>query len=325
MTQILLLFLDGVGLGENVPEVNPFARAVMPNFSALLEGKALVSQTAPFHGQQSSLAALDACLGVQGLPQSATGQAALLTGINVPGQLGYHYGPKPNAEVARFLRNGSLFNTLRQVGKKVTFLNAYPPRYFAAVESGLRLYSAIPLAAVRAGLHLKTMTDLLVGHALSADFPGQGWRSRLGLPEVPVLGPHAAGEKLAALAQQHDFSFFEFWLTDYAGHKQDMAAAIALLQEFDQVLGGVLSAWDHAQGLIIITSDHGNLEDLGTRRHTLNPVPMLLVGAPEIRRSAERQYPYALVDLCDVARLIQAVVADKVHPADKVHLKGVDA
>ncbi len=42
----------------------------------------------------------------------------LLTGKNIPAELGYHYGPKPNPEVAAYLRDGNLFMEFAQAGKK---------------------------------------------------------------------------------------------------------------------------------------------------------------------------------------------------------------
>jgi phosphopentomutase len=44
-------------------------------------------------------------------------------------------------------------------------------------------------------------------------------------------------------------------------------------------LGGLLDAWDDANGLIIITADHGNLEDLSHTHHTRNRVPTWIIGA----------------------------------------------
>jgi bisphosphoglycerate-independent phosphoglycerate mutase (AlkP superfamily) len=44
-----------------------------------------------------------------------------------------------------------------------------------------------------------------------------------------------------------------------------------------------LEAWDDDAGLILITSDHGNMEDMRTRRHTDNPVPGLVIGAKALR------------------------------------------
>jgi hypothetical protein len=282
--RLLFLFIDGLGLGADDPEINPLARAEMPNMVGLLGGKRLTAGTAPLELERASLVALDAGLGVEGLPQSATGQAVLLTGRNVPGELGYHYGPKPNPSVSELLRNGNLFGQIQAAGLRSAFLNAYPPTYFAAIHSGRRLYSAMPLAATSAELPLRTADDLYAGRAVSADFTGQGWRDRLGLSDAPVLTPPAAGARLAELAADYDFSLFEYWPSDYAGHGQDMSAACQLLETFDQVLGGLLAAWDADLGLILITSDHGNLEDLSQRRHTANPVPLLVIGAPGARR-----------------------------------------
>ena len=303
----LFIFLDGVGLGANDPATNPFARLELPHLHGLLGGRRLLADSAPYHGERASLIPLDACLGVSGLPQSATGQTTLLTGVNIPAALGKHYGPKPNPPIAAFLKNGNLFRTLKERGLRAGFLNAYPPRYFEAVRSGLRLYSAIPLAASEAGLPLFTSEELNAGKALAADFTARGWHEHLGLLSTPILEPAAAGERLSALAQAYDFAFFEYWLSDYAGHRQDMDAATALLEEFDRVLGGLLSAWEDSSGLILVTSDHGNLEDLSTRRHTANPVPGLLIGASELRQSFFRyllesagQQP----DLADVAPAI---------------------
>ena len=286
---VLFLFMDGVGLGVNDPAINPFAAAKMPNLRNLLEGRRLLLESLPKDGatwvtDRATLVSLDAGLGVPGAPQSATGQAVLLTGQNVPALLGYHYGPKPNPEVALFLRNGSLFRVIKQKHAQADLLNAYPPRYFHAIESGRRLYSAIPLAVTSAGLPLHTQADLAQGKALSADFTAEGWRTQLGIAEIPLLEPSQAGITLARLAQELDFAMFEYWLSDYAGHKQNMEQACQLLERFDQVLEGLLSTWNVEHGLIVITSDHGNLEDLSTRHHTRNPVPALIIAEPEDRQ-----------------------------------------
>jgi 2,3-bisphosphoglycerate-independent phosphoglycerate mutase len=293
----LFFFLDGIGLGLDNPEINPFARAGMPNLQSLLEGRRLLETSAPFEGQRASLLPLDACLGVEGLPQSATGQAALLTGKNVSAAIGKHYGPKPNPPVAEFVQNGNLFSMLKSRGYRTAFLNAYPQRYFDAIKSGLRMYSAIPLAVHSAGLPLRTKEDLFAGQALAADLTGQGWKDHLGMMDTPVLEPHAAGRKLARLAQEVDFAFFEYWLSDYAGHGQEMGAATGLLETLDSVLGGLLEAWDDRHGLALITSDHGNLEDLSTRRHTRNPVPGLVIGDRKLRQ----EFTPGLKGLIDVA------------------------
>jgi len=300
MLHLLFIFLDGIGLGKDDQDTNPFSRARMPIIESILDGCRIVNSAAPMHTQRASLLSLDACLGVPGLPQSATGQAVLITGRNIPAELGYHYGPWPNKAVKESLQNGNLFNQIKKAGRRVSFLNAYPPRYFEAIQSGKRLYSSIPFAVTSAGYELKSANDLQAGQALSADWTAIGWRNRLDLPDTPVLTPFQAGERLTSLAQAHDFSFFEYWLSDYAGHSQDMDFACALLETFDQVLDGVLNDWDDRHDLLLITSDHGNMEDLSSRRHTTNQVPMLLVGST----SARNAFCTGLQDLTGIAPAI---------------------
>jgi len=271
--------MDGIGLGADDPETNPLSRAEMPYLESLLGGYKLIASTAPFESEVVSLLALDACLGVDGLPQSATGQGVLLTGVNIPAELGYHYGPKPNPQVAGYLNNGNtLFSWLHAKCKKAALLNAFPPRYFSGIESGMRLYSSIPLAYTSAGHSLFTQEDLFNGQALSADFTGLGWRTMLDIAEAPVMSAFEAGTKLAELARRYDFSMFEYWASDYAGHKQNMYSAVEQMENFDGVLEGLVHSWDIDQDLILVTSDHGNMEDLSTRRHTDAKVPGLVIG-----------------------------------------------
>lgn len=295
--RVLFIFLDGVGLGADDPEINPWARVDMPNLQNLLGGRKLLAASAPYHGERATLLPLDAALGVPGLPQSATGQAVLLTGINVPAEIGEHYGPKPNPAVAKYLLNGNLFSQLRESGKSAALLNAYPPRYFEGVDSGKRLYSAIPLAVTSAGFSLFTKDDLFAGRALSADFTGRGWTGMLGFPDVPVMDPNVAGRKLAQVACEYDFALFEYWASDYAGHKQDMEWAVEQLMVLDGVLEGLLNEWRDDEGLILITSDHGNMEDLSTRRHTDAKVPGLVIGSRGARTTFSSRLQ-ALTDIC---------------------------
>ncbi|WKZ35368.1 MAG: alkaline phosphatase family protein [Anaerolineales bacterium] len=276
--KILFLFLDGIGLGEDNPETNPFARADMPYLQSLLGGQKLTKSAAPYESELASVLAVDASLGVKGLPQSATGQAVLLTGINIPAKLGYHYGPKPNPQVAEYLDGKTIFSKTIKAGKKTSLLNAYPPRYFDGIDSGRRLYSSIPLALTNAGIPLFTDRDYYAGKALSADFTGAGWHEFLGFSDAPLFKPQAAGIKLASLADQYDFSFFEYWASDYAGHKQDMDWAVRQLKTLDGVLKGLIEAWQAKENLIVLSSDHGNMEDLSTRKHTAAHVPLLLFG-----------------------------------------------
>ena len=297
--------MDGIGLGENNQGINPFANAKMPNLNTLLDGRSLFKDAVPFHGEHASLVAIDPNVGVEGLPQSATGQAMLLTGINISAELGYHYGPKPNPEVAAYLNDGTLFSRFTKAGKKAALLNAYPPRYFEGIDSGKRLYSSIPLAVTNAGLELFRHEDYFAGRALSADFTGDGWRTMLGFTDAPVMGAPQAGRKLATLAKDYDFSLFEYWASDYAGHHQEMDKAVELMEIFDGVLGGLVEEMND-ELLVLITSDHGNMEDLSTRRHTDANVPALVIG----QKSARDEFTRDMNKITDIAPAIWKTIKE---------------
>ena len=300
--KFLFLFLDGVGLGEDDNSKNPFASTSMPHLEKLLGGRRMLKFDSDeiIQSETASLVALDACLGIAGRPQSASGQAALLSGLNVPKILGQHYGPKPNPAIIKILGESNLFRDLAEIGYHSALLNAFPHQYFSALESGRRLPGAIAMAALKADIELNNAEDLAAGRAISADFTGQGWINNLQYSSMPVLTTREAGIRLAKLSDKNDLSFFEFWISDMIGHKRDLKAASNWLSIFDQVLGELVSSWDHERGLILITSDHGNLEDLSTRKHTRNPVPALVIGAPALRD----RFIQELHDLSDITPAI---------------------
>jgi 2,3-bisphosphoglycerate-independent phosphoglycerate mutase len=277
--RLLFIFLDGIGLGPAEADQNPFVTADIPHLIGLLNGQRPVAGVPRSDSGRALFIPTDACLGVAGAPQSATGQGAIVTGVNVPRLVGEHWGPRPNAPVAEIIRRESLFVKLKARGVDAALLNAYPQRYFDAIRSGRRLHSAIPLAVTAAGTALLTSDDLRAGQALSADLTGEGWRTELGVADAPLYSLVEVGHKLAELAGQRPFSFFEYWLTDYAGHRGTLAEARQMLERVDAMLGGLLAAWDDRAGLVVITSDHGNLETLAHRHHTRNPVPTLVIGA----------------------------------------------
>jgi hypothetical protein len=307
MPSILVLFIDGLGLGPDEPESNPLASAIMPNLSSLLDGQRLLSDSSPFEGERASLYALDTTLGIAGSPQSATGQAVLLTGRNVPEEIGEHYGPKPNPAVAAILRKDNLFMEIQRRGGTAALINAYPPQYFQGISSGRRLYSAIPLAVTTAGIDLMTAEDLQAGRAMSPDFTGEGWSSQADFPPAPKYTALEAGKHMAQLTQNYTLAWFDYWLSDYAGHRGTKDQAISILETLDEVLGGLLMNWEGTENLVILTSDHGNLEDLSARGHTLNPVPALLIGPSSLREKFSEE----LLDLTSFYKGVLRVLYSK--------------
>ncbi|MCA1774879.1 MAG: 2,3-bisphosphoglycerate-independent phosphoglycerate mutase [Loktanella sp.] len=91
-----------------------------------------------------------------------------------------------------------------------------------------------------------------------------------------------------AIRDGYDLIVTNFANPDMVGHTGDLQAAIAACEAVDDGLGQVLDALEEAGGAMIVTADHGNCEvmidpDTGGPHtaHTLNPVPVILVGGPE--------------------------------------------
>src|SRR6185503_15765345 len=93
---------------------------------------------------------VDASLGVPGLPQSATGQTAILTGENGPAIMGHHLSGFPGPTLRRVLFERSLLKRIRERGRSATFLNAFRPEYFTMPHAQRRL-SATSLATLASG------------------------------------------------------------------------------------------------------------------------------------------------------------------------------
>ncbi len=298
--------MDGVGLGSDDPDTNPFVTAHLPNLTGLLGERWYISPENGGPGQitteRASLIPTDPNMNMPGRPQSATGQATILTGRNVPQIIGEHYGPKPNQAVNEVIQQGSLFQEVVNNGEQAALITPYPQGYFDAINSGKRLYSSVPLAATSAGLSLMTAEDLRAGRAVSPGFTGQAWKDHLGYDDIPVMTLPEAGRQIAAMAQTYQFSFFEHWPSDRSGHRGSLEEAVRHLEMIDEALGGLLEAWNWSKGLLIITSDHGNIEEKDHRQHSRNPVPTILYGRDH------EQYARQIQNLADIAPIVRTVL-----------------
>ncbi len=274
-----MLFLDGIGLGDNNPETNPFATAHMPTLTGLTNGKRWLRDTGVQESSRALFIPTDASLGVAGRPQSGTGQAAILTGLNVPQIIGEHYGPKPNLQTREIIANDNFFKQVKRAGKKAALLDAYPEGLHHDIARGKTLRSSIQQASFEAGQDMFGMAELKAGQALTPEWTGESWHSYLKLYDTPVYTPQEAGKLLVTLSRQYDFAFHSHWMTDHVGHRGPLQRGVELLELFDGVMAGVVEAWDDDEGLVIITSDHGNMEEIGNRNHTENKIPTLVIGS----------------------------------------------
>jgi len=282
---VAVLFTDGVGVGRRDAAVNPLARAeyLLSRFDD--------GACAPLPGRGAARH-VDSTFGIPGRPQSASNQAALLTGEPAPALVGRHVLGFPDAPLRALLAERSIVRRLAGTGRSATLANAYPAGYLDVLglprraSSGPDLAlspawrrraraSAVTLAMAAGDVPLRTFDDARAGEGLTHDVDGSAARAR-GV-DVPSRSAAGAADVLLGLAAAHDLTWFEHHLADEAGHAQDFDQAGAALAAFDRLAREVVARKPPSLHLVIC-SDHGNVEDLSTRNHTRNPVPVLYFG-----------------------------------------------
>lgn len=272
--KIIFIFLDGIGLGLCF-EYNPFTKASMTtlgNFfnTPLIKNKQIA-------GNGFLLKGLDACLGVRGIPQSATGQTALLTGINAAQKIGFHLPAYPNDSLVSIIKKHNIYKKALALNKKPIFANAYSDLYFQLVKLKKRRHSVTTHCVMAANLPFLTLEDLCANRAVFWDITRHTLKRKYNIANIPPVTAFTAGKHLAFMAKKYDLVVFESFLPDLAGHSQNQEKAIKILETIDKFIDGVLAKKDK-NVTVVISSDHGNIEDLSTNQHTTNPVPLIVIG-----------------------------------------------
>ena len=270
--RVLLIFLDGVGIGPDDPARNPFLRAKLPTLRSLVGGVPTLENRTP-RSDTAAVLPLDATLGVQGRPQSGTGQTALLTGLNAARIFGRHFGPWTPVRLRPLLAEANLLRKVREHGLRVAFANAYPKGYPKGVKT--RRVAAPPLAALSANALNRHAVHLRDGSAVASDILNGRWKRHFGHRDLPDITAEEAGHNLAAIAGNADLTLFAHYATDHAGHHGGLPEAAGALERVDRLISGVLAKIDR-DTLVVIASDHGNIEEL-TGKHTRNPVMGMLI------------------------------------------------
>jgi hypothetical protein len=175
------------------------------------------------------------------------------------------------------LSQESIFVKALQRGKTAAFANAYGREFFllpSKIRS--RITSVTTAATLTAGLPFLFAEDILSGRSLYHDFTNAALNKR-GY-EFPLFSPDFAGKQLALLSQEYDFCLYEYFLTDRAGHFGDLQLAITEVKKIETFLISVLEHTDLQSTVVLLCSDHGNLEDMSVAVHTMNPVPTIIWG-----------------------------------------------
>lgn len=263
--RIIFIFIDGLGLGRREPAANPVYAAKAPTLRRLLEGPDMITT--------------DATLGVKGLPQSATGQTTIFTGVNASRVLGRHLSGQPTVTLKNLINRDNLFKALLNMGLKVTNANVYRQEYLDRMldpEERLHRPSVTSVMTMSAGLEFRTVEHYNNGLGVYHDITGRIIRES-GY-DAELITPEQAAERLYSISRAYDFTLFEHFMTDIVGHAMDMDMAVGVIEVLDRFLGSLTELVDPDEDTVLITSDHGNIEDITVRTHTLNPVPTIILG-----------------------------------------------
>jgi 2,3-bisphosphoglycerate-independent phosphoglycerate mutase len=291
--RVCFVLIDGLGVGQPDPARNPAARPDLELLSGIAGG--LGSGILPLGGR---LAPADACLGVEGAPQSATGHSTLLTGINGAKHLGRHQMGLPGRELRTLLAEHSILRSCAEHGRSAAFLNTFGPSFFEFPrEKRRRRISATTCATIAAGLPLRDIESNRAGHSVSHDFTNAFLRDEGA--DLPLRSPAEAGAIVARGSRAHDFVMFEHFLCDRAGHDADAKMAWQVLKDLEQFLNALLGSLDLTRTVLVLASDHGNIEDLLERSHTRNPAAVAIFGPDAANRAAQ------VHDLTHVAPLMR--------------------
>lgn len=103
-------------------------------------------------------------------------------------------------------------------------------------------------------------------------------------PEMSAAGV-AETLSIAIASGRYDFAIVNFANPDMVGHTGVLPAALAAMRATDAAVGRVVDAVLGAGGCVLLTSDHGNVEELAfpdgamNTQHTTNRVPVLFIAA----------------------------------------------
>ncbi len=262
-----MVFLDGVGIGKRDFEFNPFFKYGFKTFEKIF-GTIPSLENPVIKKDNIFLFPADATLGVSGLPQSGTGQVALFCGFNAPKFAGKHYGPYPFSTTVPILLKKNILLHYKNNGGSF-FANAYPKAFFNYINSGRSRLSTTTLTNKRAGIKFNTVSDVRNGKALTAELTNERWNRKLGY-KLPVIKPKTAARRLLRIASKYKFTLYEYYLTDHLGHWRLADEFDKLYSELDEFIFTLLDEMDNKKTTLVICSDHGNLEDLSVKTHTLN-------------------------------------------------------
>ena len=268
MRKLLLFFIDGLGIGSADSTKNP----MIDLFTGITGGTRIAEITSSVRFPGGIIIPTDAVMGVEGIPQSATGQTSIFTGVNAQKLLGFHLPAYPNDVLKSTIEEKSLMKKLADSGVSVTSANLYSDEFFEKrIRPGQNMMPASTLTIQAARSKFRFPEDYAIGKAVFADITNELIRKR-GY-DIPLLKPERAARHMLNILDDHDFVFFEYFMTDLHGHKQNREKLIECVATLNSFTSRLWEKVDRKQTAMLIVSDHGNCEDISIGDHTMNAVP----------------------------------------------------
>ncbi len=94
----------------------------------------------------------------------------------------------------------------------------------------------------------------------------------------------------AIKSQKYDAIILNYANPDMVGHTGNLDAAVKAIEAIDECVGKVIKAIEEVNGVLLITADHGNAEQMIDYKtgephtaHTTNPVPLVLIGMEDVK------------------------------------------
>jgi 2,3-bisphosphoglycerate-independent phosphoglycerate mutase len=271
-----MIFIDGVGIGKKDFDSNPFFKYGFETFDKMF-GETPHLGNAKIEKNGKYIFPADARMGVDGLPQSGTGQVSIFCGVNAPKIVGKHFGPFPYSTTIPIIAEKNILKYYKDEKKSAFFANAYPKVFFDYLKSGKTRLSTTSLGCRLTGIKLNSVSDLRKAKALTAEITNERWNKKLNY-KLNEIKPETGARRLLRLAIQNDFTLYEFFLTDHLGHGRIIDEFNKIYYNFDRFLLTILGEVNKYKMTLIVCSDHGNFEDLSVKTHTINPALTITAG-----------------------------------------------
>ena len=113
----------------------------------------------------------------------------------------------------------------------------------------------------------------------------------------PEMSAYEVTDKVveAINSKKYDCIILNYANPDMVGHTGSLEAAIKAIETIDECVGRVVEAINNQEGVLLITADHGNAEQMIDYKtgephtaHTTNPVPLILVGMENVKLAEGR-------------------------------------